>query len=65
MCYDTSTDDNCDLTLLHPKFFVICALQGVTFEGAECNIAHEIQQGICNGATEDAVTQAITGLAKL
>jgi len=43
---------------------VICALQGVTFKGAERDITHEIQQGIHDGATEDAVAQAITGLAK-
>jgi len=58
-------DDNCNLTLLCPEFFAICALQGVTFKGAEWDIAHKIWQGICNGATEDAVAQAITSLARL
>jgi len=62
--HGTGIDDNHNLTLLCPEFFVICALQGVTFKGAEWDIACEIQQGICNGATEDAVAQAITGLAK-
>jgi len=63
--HGTGTNNNCNLTLLCPEFFVIHALQGVTFEGAEHDIAHEIWQGICNGTTEDVVTQAITGLAKL
>jgi len=44
---------------------VIPALQGVTFEGAGCNVACEIQQGIHDGVTGDAVAQAIMGLAKL
>jgi len=62
--HGTGINDNCNLTLLCPEFFAICALQGVTFKGAEQDITHEIQQGICDGATEDAVAQAITGLAK-
>jgi len=33
--HGTGIDDNHNLTLLRPEFFVICALQGVTFEGAE------------------------------
>jgi len=64
--FDTlGTDGNCDLMLLHPRFFAIHALQGITFKGAECDIAHEIQQGICDGATKDTVAQAVMGLAKL
>jgi len=35
-------DDNRNLTLLCPEFFVIHALQGVTFKGAERDIAHKI-----------------------
>jgi len=63
--HGTGIDDNCNLTLLHPEFFVIRALQGVTFKGAKQDITCEVQQGIHNGVTEDAVAQAITGLAKL
>ena len=33
--HGTGIDDNHNLTLLRPEFFAICALQGVTFEGAE------------------------------
>jgi len=33
--HGTGIDDNRNLTLLCPEFFVICALQGVTFKGAE------------------------------
>jgi len=62
--HGTGIDDNRNLTLLRPEFFVIRALQGVTFEGAERDIAHKIQQGIRDSATEDAVAQAITSLAK-
>jgi len=62
--HGTGIDDNHNLTLLRPELFVIHALQGVTFEGAEWDITHEIWQGICNDATEDAVAQAITGLVK-
>jgi len=40
--HGTGTDDNCDLTLLHPKFFAIHALQGVAFKGTEHDIACEI-----------------------
>jgi len=62
--HGTGIDDNHHLTLLRPEFFVIHALQGVTFEGAEQDITCEIQQGIHDGATKDTVAQAITGLAK-
>jgi len=62
--HGTGINDNRNLTLLCPEFFAIRALQGVTFEGAKQDIAHEIRQGIYDGATEDAVTQAITSLAK-
>jgi len=62
--HGTGIDDSCDLIFLCLKFFVIHVLQGVTFEGAEWNIAHKIWQGIHDGATEDAVAQAITSLAK-
>jgi len=55
-------NDNCNLTLLCSEFFVIHALQGVTLEGAEQDIACKIQQGIHKGATEDAIAQAITCL---
>jgi len=33
--------------------------------GAKQDIAHEIRQGIYDGATEDAVTQAITSFSKV
>jgi len=33
--HGTGIDDNRNLTLLHPEFFAIHALQGVTFKGAE------------------------------
>jgi len=33
--HGTGINDNDNLTLLHPEFFAIHALQGVTFEGAE------------------------------
>jgi len=33
--HSTKINDNDNLTLLRPEFFVIRALQGVTFEGAE------------------------------
>jgi len=62
--HGTGINKNHNLTLLHPEFFVIRALQGVTFKGAEQDIAHKIQQGIHDGVTEDAVAQAITSLAK-
>ena len=62
--HGTGINDNHNLTLLRPEFFVIRALQGVTFKGPEWGIARDIWQGIRNGATEDAVAQAITGLAK-
>jgi len=62
--HGTGINDNHNLTLLCPEFFVICALQGVTFKGVKRDIACKIRQGICDGATEDAVAQAITGLTK-
>jgi len=62
--HGTGIDDNHNLTLLRSEFFAICALQGVTFEGAKWDIACKIQQGIHNGVTENAVAQTITGLAK-
>jgi len=40
--HGTGIHDNCNLTLLHPEFFAIRALQGVTFEGSEQDIVHEI-----------------------
>jgi len=40
--HGTGINDNRNLTLLRPEFFVICALQGVTFEGAEQDVTHEI-----------------------
>jgi hypothetical protein len=58
------SEDNRNLTLLRPEFFAVHVLEGVTFEGAEHDIMHEIRSGICEGSTEDAITLAISGLAK-
>jgi hypothetical protein len=63
--HSSGTEDNRNLTLLRPKFFAVCALKGVTFKGAEHDIMCEIRSGIHEGSAEDAVTLAISGLAKL
>ena len=40
--HNIRSDDNCDSTLLQPKFFVICTLEGMTMEGVEQDMLHEV-----------------------
>jgi hypothetical protein len=48
-------EDNWDITLLHPKFFVVQALEGVTFYGPKRDITRDICSGICSGAVDDMI----------
>jgi hypothetical protein len=57
-----SSDDNRDTTLLRPKFFAVCALEGVTMEGAERDILREVRKGVRDGQSEDAVMLAVKEL---
>jgi hypothetical protein len=57
-------DDNHDTTLLQPKFFTVCALEGITVEGAEWDILREVRKGLQDGWSEDAVMLAMRDLEK-
>jgi hypothetical protein len=35
-------NNNCGAMLLRPEFFMVCALEGITVEGAECDILQEV-----------------------
>jgi hypothetical protein len=58
------SDDNCDMTLLQPKFFTVRALKGMMIEGAECDILREVRKGVQDGKSEDAVMLAMKELER-
>ena len=43
----------------------MCALEGITIEGAECDILWEIHQGVKDSSSEDLVVLAIKELERL
>ena len=61
--HGSGSEDNRDITLLRPKFFAVRALEGVTFEGPERDIARDIRTGIRSGAVDDMVVKAILNLS--
>jgi hypothetical protein len=61
---DEQNDDNCDTTLLRPEFFAVHSLEGITVEGAEWDILKEVQKGIQDGKSEDALVLAMKELEK-
>ncbi|KAG5334168.1 hypothetical protein C0989_004217 [Termitomyces sp. Mn162] len=50
--------DNSNIVLLHPKLFVIQAMEGLAVEGAKVDILWAIQQGNQNGQQEKLIMQA-------
>lgn len=62
--HNNGTDNNRDMTLLRPKFFVIKVLEGLTCEGHERDILRKIHQGIKDGKQEDSVMVALKELEK-
>ena len=43
--HGTSEGDNSNITLLTPKFFAVCALEGLEVAGAEVDILRDIRAG--------------------
>jgi hypothetical protein len=60
--HTNGSDNNRDTTLLRPEFFVVCALEGVTMEGAERDILREVRKGVQDGRGKDAVMLAMKEL---
>jgi hypothetical protein len=56
------SNDNHDITFLQPEFFMVCALKGITIEGAECKILREVHHGVQDRRNEDAVMLAMKEL---
>ena len=57
-------DDNCNITLLHPEFFTVCTLKGITIKGAKCNILQEIRKGVKDSSNEDFVVLVMKELER-
>jgi hypothetical protein len=66
-CIDPNpgVDDNCNITLLKPKFFTAHALEGMTVEGAEQDILQEIRRGVQDGKGKDVVMLAMKEFDKV
>ena len=62
--HDDRTVNNCDITLLRPKFFAVHEFEGITVKGAERDIMHEIRKGVHQGKHEDAVLVVMEELEK-
>jgi hypothetical protein len=62
--HGNGADDNRDITLLQPEFFAICALEGITVEGAERDILREVRSGVKDRKGEDSVMLAMKELEK-
>jgi hypothetical protein len=56
------SDDNRNTTFLQPEFFMICTLEGITIEGPECKILHEVHRRVQDRRNEDAVMLAMKEL---
>jgi hypothetical protein len=59
--------DNSNVTLLCPELFAahaVRALSGLSPEGEECDILHDIRSGNCAGRQEDAVVKAAEELRR-
>jgi hypothetical protein len=61
--HGTGVDDNSNITLLTPKLFAVCTLEGLEFAGPEINILHDICKGIKTPA-EEPITKATVQLRK-
>jgi RNase H-like domain found in reverse transcriptase len=57
--HSPGTDDNYDITLLKPEFFVARALKRMTVEGAERDILWGVQKGVQGGKGGDTVVLAM------
>ena len=62
--HNIRSDDNCDSTLLQPKFFVIRALEGMMMEEVEWDMLCEVHKGVQDGRSEDSVVKAMKELEK-
>ena len=62
--HNDGTNNNRNTTLLQPKFFAVCMLEGIMVEGAERDIVCEIWKGVRQGKHEDAVLVAMKELEK-
>jgi hypothetical protein len=60
--YGSGSDDNRDITLLTPKFFVVRALEGVQVEGQERELLKLIRKETRDRELEDAVSKAAEAL---
>jgi hypothetical protein len=56
--HGSGSDDNQDITLLTPNFFVVRALEGVQVEGQERELLKLIRRETRDGELEDAVSKA-------
>jgi len=56
--HGSGVEDNRDITLLTPNFFVVCALEGVEVEGEERDLLRLIRRETKEAKLEDAVAQA-------
>ena len=56
------SNDNRDLTLLTPNFFVVHALEGIQVEGQEQELLKLIRREIWDGELEDAVSKVAKAL---
>jgi hypothetical protein len=61
--HGTGVDDNSNITLLTPKLFAVCTLEGLEFAGPEINILHDICKGIKTPA-EEPIAKATVQLRK-
>jgi hypothetical protein len=60
--HGSGSDDNQDIILLTPNFFVVHALEGVQVEGQEQELLKLIRQETRDGELEDAVSRAAKAL---
>jgi hypothetical protein len=60
--HGSGLDDNRDITLLTPNFFVVRALEGVQVEGQERELLKLIRQETRDRELEDAVSKAAKAL---
>jgi transposase InsO family protein len=60
--HGSGREDNENIVLLRPELFAIRAMEGLTFEGEEKEIARQIRDGVKRGQMEDAVAGAVKRL---
>ena len=57
--HGSGSEDNSNVTLLHPELFIIHTMEGLTLVGEECRIIQDVKKAFGEGSLKDEVAGAV------